>query len=633
MRVNFNNTRREQHPITIESKTDSILFPTTVKYLKEKVTISHTKYQRDIENFKRSDLSDCNDPLTAVLSCEVVRLGPHVFKPKEPVIITSKGIRIVAPLQKNPNETCILNIYKHEVVKAIAHFSLVKNSMLCFYTLRSCAQYIKNALKLPDDPALLEGMTNFSAILHQADEISSSDAQGFLQRTTQSDPKFVGHKETSETNLSITQLQPNDNRQLLIYPPGRGGISIHTIDYLCLATDQYINDIIIDFYLKWFYDRIPKVERDRTFIFSALFYQTLTAFARDINPHKRVNETDHEKSHVRVRNWTKNVNLFEKDFIIIPINENSHWFLAIVCFPSLKGPVAYDTHLPIELPRLPKRHRENCDCGEANVCIAGDDRLCLCDSDPGSKDISPVNNSSQPIKQPLILIFDSFAVISHKRVMATLRDYLSCEYKVKLPGIPSRTFNKYNMPGHHVRVPQQNNSTDCGLYLLQYVEEFFKNPIRDYRIPINDLANWFDTITVRRKREDIANLLQELMNEHNGCNNKILLPNIPFPTLNGQLIEPKRCDSQFEMEEVIKESSMIATSDPDPDDETRSSGDDTCKKSSLFHTYSSVSNTRLFVLFPKILGLLLFNNQRSNESQNCLPSDSTLFTMESKRLC
>uniref|UniRef100_A0A1B0A5Z5 Ubiquitin-like protease family profile domain-containing protein n=1 Tax=Glossina pallidipes TaxID=7398 RepID=A0A1B0A5Z5_GLOPL len=558
----------------------------------------------DFCSFKRSDLSDCNDPFTAVLSCKVVRLGLHIFEPKEPVIVTSKGIRIVAPLQKNPNEMCILNIYTKEVVKAIAHFSQVKNSILCFYTLRSCAQYIKNVLKLPDAPALLEGMTNFSAILHQAriiilqldsidhhtcsiirsiwdflDEISSSDAQRFLQRANQSDPKFVGNKGTSDTNLSTMQLQPNNNRQLLIYPPGRGGISINTIDYLCLATDQYINDIIIDFYLKWFYDRISKAERDRTFIFSALFYQTLSTFTRDINPHKHVNETDHEKNHVRVRNWTKNVNLFEKDFIIIPINENSHWFLAIICFPSLKGPITFDTDRPVELPRLPKRHREN-DCGEANVCVAGDDRLCLYDSNPGSKDISPVNNSSEPIKQPSILIFDSLAVISHKRVMATLRYYLSCEYKVKLPGIPPRIFNKYNMPGHHVKVPQQNNSTDCGLYLLQYVEEFFNNPIRDYRIPIKDLANWFDTITVSRKREDIANLLQELMNEHNGCSNKILLPNIPFPTLNGQLIEPKRCDSQFEMEEVIKSPSMIATSD-DQDDEARSSEDDMCRTKRL----------------------------------------------------
>ena len=48
------------------------------------------------------------------------------------------------------------------------------------------------------------------------------------------------------------------------------------------------------------------------------------------------------------------MNLFEKDFIIIPINEQSHWFLAIVCFPQLKGPVTFDTNMPVEPHEIKK---------------------------------------------------------------------------------------------------------------------------------------------------------------------------------------------------------------------------------------------------------------------------------------
>lgn len=29
--------------------------------------------------------------------------------------------------------------------------------------------------------------------------------------------------------------------------------------------------------------------------------------------------------------------MFEHDYIIVPINENCHWFLAIICFPGLDG--------------------------------------------------------------------------------------------------------------------------------------------------------------------------------------------------------------------------------------------------------------------------------------------------------
>jgi hypothetical protein len=32
-----------------------------------------------------------------------------------------------------------------------------------------------------------------------------------------------------------------------------------------------------------------------------------------------------DRRHGRVRRWTKSVNIFEKDFIIVPINKKSHW--------------------------------------------------------------------------------------------------------------------------------------------------------------------------------------------------------------------------------------------------------------------------------------------------------------------
>lgn len=78
------------------------------------------------------------------------------------------------------------------------------------------------------------------------------------------------------------------------------------------------------------------------------------------------------------------------------------------------------------------------------------------------------------LNRPCILIFDSLAGASRSRVVATLRDYLTCEYKAKVFENSTHVFNKINIPGNSVKVPQQNNFTDCGLYLLQYVEHFFK---------------------------------------------------------------------------------------------------------------------------------------------------------------
>lgn len=40
--------------------------------------------------------------------------------------------------------------------------------------------------------------------------------------------------------------------RILVYPPppSKGGIPINTEDYACLGEDQFLNDVIIDFYLK-----------------------------------------------------------------------------------------------------------------------------------------------------------------------------------------------------------------------------------------------------------------------------------------------------------------------------------------------------------------------------------------------
>lgn len=56
---------------------------------------------------------------------------------------------------------------------------------------------------------------------------------------------------------------------------------------------------------------------------------------------------------------------------------------------------------------------------------------------------------------------------------------------------------------------------------------FFKDPFKDYYIPIRGIANWFDEIVIIKKREDICNLLKELIIES-------LLPDIALPTVNGK---------------------------------------------------------------------------------------------------
>lgn len=56
--------------------------------------------------------------------------------------------------------------------------------------------------------------------------------------------------------------------------------------------------------------------------------------------------------------------------------------------------------------------------------------------------------------------------------MCVLGRYLEVEWEVKKGS--KRSFSKDVMRGSNPKVPQQNNFSDCGVYILQYVESFFE---------------------------------------------------------------------------------------------------------------------------------------------------------------
>ena len=43
---------------------------------------------------------------------------------------------------------------------------------------------------------------------------------------------------------------------------------------------------------------------------------------------------DHDRIYEVMKKWIKKVNLFEKDFIFIPVNNNEHWNLIVICYPA-----------------------------------------------------------------------------------------------------------------------------------------------------------------------------------------------------------------------------------------------------------------------------------------------------------
>ncbi|XP_032669782.1 uncharacterized protein LOC116843458 isoform X2 [Odontomachus brunneus] len=539
-------------------------------------------------------------PLTA-LQCRTVRIGSYKYIPRERVVISRNGVKFGVPLLEDDQNFVTFNVEYNQIIKVLIHFGKTM-PVLFFYTSTSTGAMIRELLGMQDpkgpyyDPAgrdhthkritlLPEELTNDSKIKlknifsprGKMEELNPKEANDILLRASPKDNQQITSIMRRQSQSSLLNVVSDNGsiQTITVYPPppAKGGIAINTEDYLCLAEDQFLNDVIIDFYLKYLtFEILSESDQHRTHVFSSYFYKRLTS------PHAQAAEnttpmTPAAKRHARVQKWTKNVNIFEKDFIIIPINEHAHWFLAIICFPGLVGKV--DMSAPsvsendVKTPQKNKKMKEvktkavtiGCttitpvpatitidqpDDGSERDEAEGDDEEMEIDSEEEEEVDQPIQDMIQSIKVepdvveetikvPCILIFDSLAGASRARVVATLRDYLSCEYVAKLGG--EQIFSKDTIKGACPKVPQQSNFTDCGLYVLQYVESFFQNPIKNYILPIKILKTWFEEIVVTRKREELSKLLIKLMNATKG-DRTIHLPSVNFPTQDGKL-KPK----------------------------------------------------------------------------------------------
>lgn len=110
--------------------------------------------------------------------------------------------------------------------------------------------------------------------------------------------------------------------RLIIYPPPPNpeGIAINDLAFKSLEKNTFINDDIIDFYLKYLKEEKLSLENQRRIhVFSSHFFTRLTRglhwedyCTSDISLKQSLYEG--------VKKWTKSVNIFEREFLIVPIN-------------------------------------------------------------------------------------------------------------------------------------------------------------------------------------------------------------------------------------------------------------------------------------------------------------------------
>ncbi|KAH6689570.1 hypothetical protein F5X68DRAFT_73624 [Plectosphaerella plurivora] len=265
----------------------------------------------------------------------------------------------------------------------------------------------------------------------------------------------------------------------LIYPSsGRDAAQITKEDIPRLEDNELLNDSLIIFSSRYLLEQQAKEMSSllgRTYIFNPWFYKKLSLSSK--------RGIDYEA----VKSWTSKVDLFAHDFIIVPVNESFHWYLAIICYPGKLLPQKKedDDVMMIDGPQdaaiEPQQPAESTISGQAER--EDDDDIVIVESDvlpgapfrpaqaPALKDQKTAKTSVNP-RDPRVITFDSLGG-AHSPTCTSLREYLVLEAKHR-HGVDIKIPNRFGLTAKGI--PEQNDFNSCGAYLLGYLQRFFENP-------------------------------------------------------------------------------------------------------------------------------------------------------------
>lgn len=382
-------------------------------------------------------------------------------------------------------------------------------------------------------------------------------------------------------------------RKPLSYPKvGKKKATVEFEDLERLDEGQFLNDNLISFYLRFLEHelemKLPELSK-RVYFFNTFFYERLTSSQKG---HKGIN-------YEGVQKWTRTIDLFTYDFVIVPINELSHWYVAVICnLPALDRRMATseepssqpevhitnstdvagkDSYRANQFSASPERETTN---SFAEMTLEGKPRaiqadsqesLTLCEDDEGQRtelkddhddgemlDILVVPNNaplvpatqaqpmvldherpSDPIEDPddgvkgapsrtrqkrksapimcrnpdlpAIVTFDSLDN-PHSQTVRLLKQYLVEEGKAKRGGMQ---FDEGQIKGVTAKsIPLQSNFSDCGLFMLGYVEKMLSSDPREFISRIirrdYDVANDWPRLVPSTMRANIREQLQKL---------------------------------------------------------------------------------------------------------------------------
>ncbi|RWA11156.1 hypothetical protein EKO27_g3948 [Xylaria grammica] len=240
----------------------------------------------------------------------------------------------------------------------------------------------KNRPKLRDTMGILSpsrpNSDGHDTTLGQAryDQPASAQQQ---TRTTRSTFAFIDSPEPEPIPEGWTSLNAGWEKQWrnsLVYPDtGKNRATVDKDDIQRLDEGQFLNDNIIIFYLRYLQKNLEDSNQD---LATRIYFQN-TFFYDKLKPTRAGQGINFDS----VKTWTSKVDLFSKDYIIVPINEYSHWYVAIICNAPkfLPSPDSHkqddDTKsdviaIPDDVEATPETPQASSQNGVLNGCVDGE---------------------------------------------------------------------------------------------------------------------------------------------------------------------------------------------------------------------------------------------------------------------
>jgi sentrin-specific protease 7 len=365
----------------------------------------------------------------------------------------------------------------------------------------------------------------------------------FLESSRKRKPETRQTRKSSPEPLPLSWTAQNpgwdkDWHRSLVYPPtGKNRATVDKEDIIRLDEGEFLNDNLISFYLRYLQVQLEK-ERpeilEKVYIFNTFFFEKLRSNRAKIN-------------YEGVKAWTARVDLLSYDYIVVPVNENAHWYLAIIYNAPRLLPKEVKAEMKAEASKKDESSSlqdaiivedndpavevaENVSVKKASPVVSLDheaprstrsqaatgDGVVLLDNETVKNSEAPNKtnkrkstggNQKYSTDEPRIITLDSLGA-AHAATCKCLRDYLVEEAKDK------KGIDIMDRPGGMTArgIPEQDNYCDCGVYVLGYMENFLRDPDEAVRRLLQKEASQW-VIKPQQIRAKVRDLLFDFQQE------------------------------------------------------------------------------------------------------------------------